>query len=96
MGIIAIGMLLILLHQRGSPIDSDSPIAHLTPIFLENEYGDLGNNQIDYLARTLSYTALMSIALLLKLNVHNYMIWWDQLLTFVTTYGLKGKIDGSL
>lgn len=37
----------------------------------------------------------MNVSFPIKLDDINYMIWRDQLLIYVTTYGLEGLIDGS-
>lgn len=38
----------------------------------------------------------MNVSFPVMLNDSNYMIWRDQLLTYVIAYGLEGFIDGSL
>lgn len=51
---------------------------------------------VDVMAHSLSFSLLINVYLLVKLDEHNYMIWRDQLLIYATTYGLEGVIDGSL
>lgn len=55
-----------------------------------------GLSLIDHLAYNLSSSLPINISLFVKLDDHIYMIWKDQLMIFVTSYGLEGILDGSL
>lgn len=52
-------------------------------------------NQIDLLGQSLSSSPPINVYLLVNLDEHNYMIWKDQLLIYVTTYGLEVIINGT-
>lgn len=51
---------------------------------------------VDSLAYNLSSSPPINVSLPMKLDDSNYMIWRDQLLTYLTAYGLEGMIDSSL
>lgn len=51
---------------------------------------------IDMLVEGFSSSLPISVNLTVKLDDHNHMIWKDQIMTYVTTYGLEEILDGSL